>query len=234
MTKVIIGIQARSTSTRLPNKSLTILHNKPVLQWVINACMDSATFINAKHPIDVEVVVLCPYKDKIAVSLERQIDIMEGDEFDVLSRYFDAAVEYEADYIVRITGDCPFHSSFVITNHILKAVNHGYDYISNVEEGIRTELDGRDIEVMSRRALQYLNDTSSHPEEREHVTLRIREMKPEFLLRAHVLNRLDLSDVKLSVDTQEDLENAEKRMRSFAKKKRLAEIDVGKENVFYV
>jgi spore coat polysaccharide biosynthesis protein SpsF (cytidylyltransferase family) len=233
MTRVLIGIQARSTSQRLPGKALTKLYNKPVLTWVLNACLDSANFIRRRSDLEVYVAILCPYDDEIKKAYN-QIPIIEGDEFDVLSRYVDGAIKFRADYICRITGDCPFLTGFMITNHIFKAVNNHIDYLSNVDPKIRTELDGRDIEVMSIKALNWLNRTAKTEAEKEHVTVRLREVKPTHLKRGHFLNRLDMSDIKLSVDTQAELDEAESKISNFFKKKSLAEMDVGQENVFYV
>lgn len=234
MTKVLIGIQARSTSTRLPGKALATLYNKPILSWVINVCMDSAQFVTYKsrEQIQVDVAILTPIGDEIS-RYYKNLNVVEGNEDDVLSRYVDASNIYNSDYIVRITGDCPFLTSFMITNHIFKCLNTDLDYLSNVDPLVRTELDGRDIEVMSKEALDWLDQISQRPLDREHVTTKIREIKPSHLRRGHFLNRLDVSDIKLSVDTDKDLDNAEKRMTSFFKKKMLAEKDVGKQNVFY-
>lgn len=233
MDRVLIGVQARSTSQRLPGKALVKLYNKPVLTWVLNACQDSANFINRKGELQVSVAVLCPYNDPIKDAYD-QVPVYEGDEFDVLSRYSDAAIRTQADYICRITGDCPFLTGFLVTNHIFKATSKRLDYLSNVDAEVRTELDGRDIEVMSARALEWLNVTAKTDFEREHVTVRLRNVKPSHLKRGHFLNRLDISDVKLSVDTQEELDDAERRIGSFFAKKHAAEMDVGQSNVFYV
>lgn len=234
MTRVLIGIQARSTSERLPGKALAKLFNKPVLSWVVNICMDSAGYITykSKEKINVDVAILTPVGDDISRHY-KNLNVVEGDEFDVLSRYTEAARIYNSDYVVRITGDCPFLTSFMITNHIFKALNYNLDYLSNVDPMCRTELDGRDIEVMSIEALKWLDQISIKPTDREHCTTRIRELRPSHLKRGHFLNRLDISDIKLSIDTEQDLENARNRMDSFFSKKLQAEKDVGKEYVFF-
>lgn len=234
MPNVLIGIQARSTSHRLPGKALTKLYNKPVLSWVINSCMDSANFVTkrTRERIQTEVAILVPIGDEIS-RYYKTMNIIEGDEDDVLSRYVQAQKLTGADYLVRITGDCPFMSSFLISNHIFKAVDSGLDYLSNVDPEVRTELDGRDIEVISKEALAWLDTYAQTPFDREHVTTKIRKAKPINLRRGHFLNRIDVSDLKTSVDTCQDLHNAEDRMTSFFKKKMAAEKDVGRENVFY-
>lgn len=230
---VLIGIQARSTSQRLPGKALANLYNKPVLSWVLNACHDSSNFLNKQKNIKSNVAILCPVGDKI-IEHYKQFNVLEGSEHNVLSRYMAAAEQFNADYIVRITGDCPFLTGYLISNHVLKAIDNRLDYISNVDPDIRTELDGRDVEVLSRNALNWLNANAMTPFEKEHVTIKLYKEKPKILRRGYVLNRLDLSDFKLSIDTEEDLIKSNQRMQSFFMKKLEAEKDVGQNNIFYV
>lgn len=232
--KILIGIQARSTSQRLPNKSLKLLRNKPMLSWVVNTCLKSAKYLNRKiDNVECLVAILCPYDDEIATSYPG-IEIIEGDEFDVLSRYESALRIHNPDYICRVTADCPLISNFILTNHIVNAIKRNYDYISNVDSVVRTEIDGRDIEVLSKRALLWLIENARTDEEKEHVTLKIRTDKPESLFRAHTLNSLDLSDLKISIDTEDEFIKVEKMINSFIQKRIIAECDVGIENVFFV
>ncbi len=231
--RVLIGIQARSTSTRLPGKALRKLYNKPILSWVLNAALDSSSYLEKTNPdLSVDTVILCPYGDPI-VDYFNEYNVSEGDEFDVLSRYVEAATEYQSDYIVRITGDCPFLTGFLITNLILKAISGRFDYISNVDPVCRTELDGRDIEVISYDGLCWLDRNAVSPEDKEHVTTCLRREKPISLKRGHVLARLDMSEEKLSIDTEEDFNHCEGRIFEFMRKRAVAEKDVGEKNVFY-
>jgi spore coat polysaccharide biosynthesis protein SpsF (cytidylyltransferase family) len=233
MIRVLVGIQARSTSERLPGKALANLYDKPILSWVLNSCLESVRFINERSgKIKVDLAILCPIGDQIS-SHYKHVQVIEGDEFDVLSRYIKAQKLHRSDYIVRITGDCPFIASFQITNHIFKAINHGLDYLSNVDPLCRTELEGRDIEVISNTALEWLDLYSKKHFDREHVTTKLREAKPDSLRRGHFLNRIDLSNIKTSIDTDDDLNNADKLIVNFHKKKFAAEQDVGKNFVFY-
>lgn len=233
--RVIIAIQARSTSSRLPGKVTKKLFNKPLLSWVLNACFDSATYItkNSYGKTRPLVVLLCPKGDPLLEQYNKIMSV-EGPEEDVLTRYVMAAKKFRADYICRITSDCPFLTGWLITNHIFKCTNASLDYLSNVDEDVRTEADGRDIEVFSKRALDWLDTNAKTPEEREHVTVKLRRDKPRELRRGHCLNRLDMTDLKISIDTAEDFERAEERIKSFLKKKRTAEGDVGNRNVFYI
>lgn len=233
--RVLIGIQARSTSTRLPGKVSRRLYNKPMLSWVLNAAFDSASYISKKSQGRIKplVMILCPVGDPIAAQYNKIMSV-QGPEHDVLNRYCKAAKNFKADYICRLTSDCPFLTGFLITSHIHRCFNKRLDYLSNADEETRTEADGRDIEVFSAKALKWLEANAKTPEELEHVTLKIRRDKPEELRRGHCLNRLDMTDLKISVDTEEDFQNAEERIERFFRKKFKAEQDVGEENVFYI
>jgi len=207
--KVLIAIQARSTSKRFPRKSFAMLGGKTVLQHVVDACNNSAVYTNkysSKYGIFCETAVLCPVGDEIVEAFKGKVLIHEGPETDVLTRYVQAAKKFSANYIVRVTGDCPLIPPFLISKHITAATMNSHDYVSNIDERFRTTLCGFDCEVISLRALNWLDANATSDYDREHVTPLIRKSPPAFASIGHVIGQIDLSDLKLSVDTHEDLE----------------------------
>jgi spore coat polysaccharide biosynthesis protein SpsF len=209
MKKVLIGIQARSTSTRLPGKINEIIGKKTVLQHVLDACNKAAYFLSnekARNPVECSVALLIPKGDPIGPIYKGKVTIFEGSEDDVLSRYFDAAVITDSDYVVRITSDCVFIPPHIISRSVQIAVNNDLDYVENVSEDIRTSPDGFDAETLSRKALVWLNKNSTTKEEREHCTIAIRKKNPVEIRRAHIVNYFDASSIKISIDTPADLE----------------------------
>ncbi len=104
---IVAIIQARCSSTRFPNKVFADLAGKPLIWHVINRLHFAkeinqivlATTINPQDDLLVE------WAKKEAVSIFR------GSEENVLSRFYHAAKEYNADIIVRITADDPFKRS---------------------------------------------------------------------------------------------------------------------------
>lgn len=163
-----------------------------------------------KLPIEAQVIVLAPSED-IDVFKAANCKIIQGDEYDVLSRYVLAQKLTDADYIVRITSDCPLILDFMITKHVNVAVNNHFDYVSNVEESCRTIADGFDCEVMSAKCLSWLDKNAKDMTEREHVTFLLRKMRPKEISQAFIMTKLDTSHMKMSVDTPIDLE----RMRTY-------------------
>lgn len=207
---IVIGIQARSTSKRFPRKVFEMIDGKTVLQHVIDACKSCQSYVNQfadrNHAV-VSTVLLVPHGDEIVKALSHRIQIIEGPDDDVLTRYKLASDLLNPDYIVRITADCPLMKADLIRKHIISAIKNSYDYCSNVDPIARTAIDGHDVEVMSKRALDWLNDTATELADREHVTTLLRSDKvPDDFRVGHIIGNLDQSHIKLSVDTPEDLE----------------------------
>ena len=101
--KIVAIVQAHMGSTRLPGKVLLDLAGEPMLVRDMNRLSRAQTLGNIVvattiNPADDVILSLC---DK------RNWSWFRGSEEDVLDRYYHAAMEYEADAVVRITSDCP-------------------------------------------------------------------------------------------------------------------------------
>ena len=234
-TKVLIGIQARSTSERFPNKHHEFIDGKMIINHVIQKCTAAMYYANSnfrKLGVECKTALLTPYDDPLGYGVGKQVPVVYGPEDDVLTRYVMAANEYEADFIVRITGDCPIIPSHIISRHILIAVKHQYDYASNVFEAVRTAPDGYDCEIMSRRMLDWLDTEAKTPEMREHVTLLARSPHaPKWAKMCAMVGYLDVSHIKISVDTKADLERVEEEYLKVESKHKLAVKIYGTDNV---
>lgn len=206
---VIIGIQARSTSKRYPRKVFETIAGKPMINHVIDACNRTALYLNRfTHTTKtmVSIALLVPEGDELASVFKKHYIVVEGSEDDVLSRYALASKKLGADYMVRVTGDCPMIPAYLITKHIKTAIMNNFDYLSNVDPDFRLSADGTDCEVMSARMLEHLHLTAKPGPEREHVTLLARSNPPDWAKIGHVIGYKDESTLKISVDTPEDLE----------------------------
>lgn len=204
--KFLIAIQARSTSVRFPDKHNELLGGMKIIDHVIEACQKSAEYLNRhkdKNKYLTEVALLIPYNDKLRSRLG--VPIFEGPEHDVLKRYKMALDHFKPDYVVRITGDCPLIPPYIISKHIVIAHKNNYDYLSNVDERFRMTPDGVDCEVVSAKLLDYMDEKARTPEEREHVTLMARHKTPGWAKVGFVSSYFDLSHLKYSIDTPEDL-----------------------------
>jgi spore coat polysaccharide biosynthesis protein SpsF (cytidylyltransferase family) len=122
---------------------------------------------------------------------------------------------------------------FMISKHINVCVLEDYDYVSNVHESCRTIADGFDCEVMTAKALAWLDQNAVSDSDREHVTTLLRTESPKELRQAVVMSKLDTSSLKMSVDTPEDIERIRVYFHTLEQKKEAAQREFG-PNVFWV
>ncbi len=221
MINVLIGIQARSTSKRLPQKSIALIDAQTVTDHVITACTSAADHINkqkTKVPIHAQVALLVPDGDQLADLFMDKVPIIQGPEDDVLARYMMAMEHFKPDYLVRVTGDCSLITAPIISKHVLCAVFDKLDYCANVYEECRTYVDGYDCEVISSDLMDWVSVNAEESYDREHVSTYIRSHKPQWAKFGAVIGYIDLSEIKLSVDTTEDLERVRANKRAVNEK----------------
>lgn len=160
----LLIIQARTGSSRLPNKVLKELCGKPMLQHIIERTGRSQ---RVDH---VMVATTLREEDRQIEELCRRIktDCYRGSEDDVLDRYYQAASICQPANVIRVTADCPFIDP-VIIDQILQIHESGkYDYTSNTL--VETYPDGLDTEVFTFAALEKAWKEAKLASEREHVT----------------------------------------------------------------
>lgn len=238
--EVLIAIQARSTSTRFPRKIFAPTAGKRMLDWVIDVSRDSATWVSrhSRTKINCRVAVLYPTGDSDIVRAFKSDDVLfvDGDEHDVLSRYLKAQKQTDADYIVRLTSDCPLSLDYMISKHINLSTIYSYDYLNNSDEDFRFVADGYDVEVLSARALDWLSINATSPEDREHVTTAIKRVFPKQLAKAFVYAKVATMSKhlgpKMSVDTQEDLDRVNSYLHELEYWAKLAKLKYGDPHVY--
>jgi spore coat polysaccharide biosynthesis protein SpsF (cytidylyltransferase family) len=186
-----------------------MIGNKTMLGHVASTCDMVAGYINERNTkkLFIDVAILIPQGDEIKNQDYDGLPIIEGPEHDALTRYLMLQKKYNSDYVVRITGDCPLIPFPLIIKCINTAVFNDLDYVSNVDARCRTAADGMDCEVISKRLLNYTGDNATKRYDREHVTTYMRtECDMNIFKFGSIVSFLDQSHVKLSVDTEEDLE----------------------------
>lgn len=197
--KIVIIVQARMTSTRLPGKVLKEVMGKPLLEYQIErlrrvSLADEIVIATTTNHSDQPIVDLC---QKLNVSYYR------GSEEDVLARYYEAAKLHRADVVIRVTSDCPIIDPQVIDQVIYYFLEHRnkYDYVSN--SLTRTYPRGMDAEVFSFKVLNEAFLEALDKPEREHVTLFIYR-HPERYNLSNVTYSENQSHHRWTVDTIED------------------------------
>lgn len=219
VTRVMVGIQARSTSKRFPSKAQAVIGTKTMTEHVIRNVTDAVEFMqrSSRDNIEFSVCLLIPTGDPLR-EVDGAVSILEGDELNVLSRYQKAFSIYRPDYVCRITADCPLIPDYVISKHIRSAIFGPFDYVTNGDPRFTTCVDGHDCEVMSKRMMRWLFDNAKTPRDFEHVTILCKEQTPAWARVCNVIGYLDLSNMKLSVDTPEDLERVRAEYKKVADK----------------
>jgi spore coat polysaccharide biosynthesis protein SpsF len=203
MPKTVAIIQARMTSTRLPGKIMLPLAGKPLLERMIE---------RVQQMKDVDVIcIACPDGKESQPIRELvhnmdDVELVEGSESDVLSRYVKTARQFKADIIIRFTSDCPFMDP-EISNAKLELYK-SMDGIEYVSKDFKTGYPlGLHAEIMSRNALEAAYNSNPDGYEREHVTPYIWR-RPEQFPAIHLDYKPNLRDWRLVVDTKEDYQFA--------------------------
>jgi spore coat polysaccharide biosynthesis protein SpsF len=193
--KVTAIIQARMTSTRLPGKVLMEVMGRPLLSYQIER-------LRFCKRIDEIIIATTTNKedDPIVELVQKEgLNFYRGLENDVLDRYYQAAKEYEAVHIMRLTADCP-----LIQPDICDSIANAY-FESNVDyiRTGKTFAEGLDCEIIGFKALAQAWREAKLKAEREHVTLYISK-HPEFLKTMVKENDTDDSNYRITVDEEED------------------------------
>jgi spore coat polysaccharide biosynthesis protein SpsF len=189
-------------SRRLPGKVLTLLSGSPVLRHVTTRVAQART-------VDQVVVAtsIQPGDDPIAVWCRAEgVTCVRGPEGDVLARYALAAEATGADFVVRVTADCPLLSPGVVDLVVDTRSASDADYASNTLA--RSFPHGLDVECLTRAALDGAAAEALEPEEREHVTPFVYN-RPERYLLTSVAAPEDWSWLRWTLDTAVDLQALE-------------------------
>jgi spore coat polysaccharide biosynthesis protein SpsF len=201
MFEIGLVIQARMESTRLPKKVLKDLCGKPILKHII----DSLENINDLYKIIVITSNKCADDPIENFCLINNVLCFRGSELDVLDRYYQTAIKYNLDHIVRITADNPIidleNLLYLIEQHVI----HDADYSSNksiVNSGLPK---GIGSEIYKFEALKKSWTEGLYSANREHTNDYILTNPNMFkILEVKSKNYFFHNDINLSIDTRED------------------------------
>jgi len=208
MRKVLI-IQARTNSSRLPNKVLLELTDGTcVIQHMYNRAkrcknIDDIIIATTSNPEDTKLYEYC---------VKNKIKCYRGSENDVLERYYMTALISNADIIIRCTGDCPLIDPEQIDNFITESQNkeyYGLNYIGN--SNIEGFPDGFDMQLFSFKLLEQAYNEAIEPFDKEHVSPYITRVllndnyeKYNIPIDSKNYDSIDLNSLHLSIDTPGD------------------------------
>jgi len=195
MDRIAVILQARMGSRRLPGKVLARIGTRTLIEHaVLRLAVSGLPVIVATtdRPEDDAV-------EREACRLGAQV--FRGDADDVLGRFIEAARTFDLSAVVRATADNPCVDADGPARVLALARRIEADHI--VECGLPV---GAAVEVVTRDALERARALVADPYDREHVTSFLRR-DPRFrALRVVAPGDVRRPGLRLTVDTQEDLD----------------------------
>jgi spore coat polysaccharide biosynthesis protein SpsF len=146
---ILAIIQARMNSTRLPGKVMMNILGKPVI-WRI--------YERLKFSKKIDKICICTStnsSDDIIANYAEKNNLLyhRGSEEDLISRHLGAAKKFNADILVRVTGDDPLVDPEIIDKLIVLLKNNKEtDFVSNTKT--HTYPIGLDVEVFPTKTLE--------------------------------------------------------------------------------
>ena len=213
MKKVVIIIQARTGSTRLPNKVLTPINN----EFLLTHCIKRLKNISNQVPVIVATTHQKNDDEIVNISNLEKVDCYRGSETDVLDRYYKTAIKFKAKYIIRATADNPLVDIDEAGRLIYELKNGNWDYVTMVENvngnalPIGAGLEGFTIDSLEKSYRNAITDN-----QKEHVNEYILENPQYFKIkRIKCKDYNNCPRLRLTIDTKEDLKFIKKIASSF-------------------
>jgi spore coat polysaccharide biosynthesis protein SpsF len=192
-------IQARMDSTRLPGKSLMDIAGKPLLQYVIEGAGSCSSFggsicvATSDRPVDDPIAEYCE---------DASVDVFRGSVEDVSGRLLACAQSRSLDYFARMNGDSPFVDSELIDKAGEIVRQSGEDFITNIQP--RSYPYGISVELFRTDAFAQGYERMSAPDHYEHVSHFFYEHLSDFDYRNIQRKGENLSEIRMTVDTEAD------------------------------
>lgn len=125
MTNYDVFIPVRLSNTRLPNKAMKLIDDKPIILHLIKRLQKSKKIRN---------VIVCTTtneSEEPLVSLLEKMNILvfRGNEKDILARYLDASRKFNSDYIISVDGDDIYTDPSYVDEIISIFEKNDYDYV---------------------------------------------------------------------------------------------------------
>ena len=201
---VVLVTQARLKSTRFPDKVLKEIDGVSMLGLHLRRLKK----VKLAQKVVVATTMEEGVENILKIAENEQVGSFQGSLTDVLDRFYQAAIVYNPDYVVRVTSDCPLIDPELIDEVIKHTISGGFDYSSNtITEDYP---DGQDVEVFKMDVLKEAWQEATLLSEREHVTPFIRKncdvCGGERFVGSDYLAPANYNKIRMTVDQPEDLE----------------------------
>lgn len=202
----LLTIEARINSSRLPGKVLLELDNVALIKIIVEKCK-KLSFID-----NLVVATTSSSKDDILCDFLtlNNIDFFRGSENDVCKRLVDCSKKYQAQNLIKLTGDNPFID--------INLIKEGFDIFNKLKNidilcvcDKRSVPIGFDFEILKTNTLikSYSNKMSDY--DKEHATTYLKKHFKKFdFFPERFISKDFIKDVELTIDNYEDFKFAEK------------------------
>ena len=194
--------QVRMGSTRLPGKVLLPAAGRPLLDYHVARLAQSGLPLYLATTTE-------PADDALAAYAEaRGLPYHRGSETDVLARYYETAVKFGLDVVVRVTSDCPLVDGPLIGAAVARYLADADPLEFRSNSIIRSFPRGLDFEIFSMQMLAEAYERAASLYEREHVTpyLKTGPAAAHFRNVDEVWPGGDFGRFRITLDTPEDYE----------------------------
>ncbi len=195
--RTIVIIQARMGSSRLPGKVLMPLGEHCELDYVVTRCriirgIDEVIVATSTLPGDDPIEAWCR---------SNSVACFRGSEDDVLSRYYECALAYSPEYVIRVTADCPF-IDYELAGRIVEAM---YQEPADLVVLNGSLPRGLSVEMFAFKSLERIHEIGREHRHREHVTFYAYEFPDQFrAVSVDVPEELRYPELRITLDTPED------------------------------
>ena len=207
--KVPAIIFSRMGSSRLPGKALRHIAGEPLIKRVIDR-------VSKVKNLSTIVVATSNSKtdDRLTQYIQSlNVEVFRGATHDVLNRAVSCASYLGVDKFVRINGDSPLIDPELLKKGIEMWTDPSLDLISNVFP--RTYPVGMSVEIIKTDSLKKIMGLTADSCDSEHVTRFFYKNPEKFRILNFESGRSELREVRLAVDTEEDLERIDWLFKEF-------------------
>lgn len=206
MDKILVIIQARIGSERLPGKILLPFAGKSILQYMIESLervltREQIVIATSTMPRDSCVEEFCRVHG---------VGCYRGDEENVASRFFAILSEKTPRYFIRLCGDSPLIDAQTVRRALETIEESSSDIVTTALNA--TYPSGMNVECLQSSVFLSHYAKFDAPEHFEHVTKYFYAHSNQFKIRVLESGLAEPRRHKFSVDTREDFEKLERWM----------------------
>jgi spore coat polysaccharide biosynthesis protein SpsF len=197
-------IQARMSSCRFPGKVLAPFRGQPLIKHVITAVRQ------ALPSVQIIVATSTEESDAPLVAYLQQIGVtvFRGPLHNVFLRFRGCLFSYPSEWILRVSGDSPLLDARALQAVVSHANDSTCDLATTIHP--RTFPRGHNTELIRASAFMSVNPEDLSPDDQAHVTPVFYRNPDRFRIVNVESGDPQLANLRLAVDTVEDLQRLER------------------------